>query len=279
MFMSKLTDIASDAALDAFNDVNFSEMYGYDYRTNPMLYISNVYIESAAPAFKTTGTIITRDMNSGAVIGTGSGADGGGVFGSPISVPATAGVLHNPFFIKWAPYAMDTEKRTGIKASVTLAQMALESSWGNVDICNNVFGIKANSSWKGGVCYAGTSEQDSNGTYHINAGFRAYSSYTASFDDHAQFLIENGRYSVTRSKKNPFEWANELQRATYATDWQYANKLKSLMMNDNLMSLDADRGIDRDTGRLGKMSLTMDTCRFHLQRRARRQRRRNRIRL
>lgn len=250
LFISKITDIASDAAFNVFSDVNFSEMNGYDFKTNPMLYLSNVYIETMAPVFSETGTVYTRDMNTGVILGSDIGAGGGGGVGTGpvIMVPTIVGTLHNPFFIKWAPYAMDTEKRTGIKASVTLAQMALESSWGNVDICNNVFGIKANSSWKGPVCYAGTSEQDVNGTYHINAGFRAYPSYTASFDDHAQFLIENQRYTVTRSKKNPFEWANELQRATYATDWQYANKLKSLMMIDNLMSLDQDRGIDPATG-------------------------------
>ncbi|MFC5402451.1 glucosaminidase domain-containing protein [Cohnella soli] len=249
LFMSKVTDVASEAALGAFGDVNFSEMNGYDYRTNPMLYISNVYIETAPPRFSESGMIYTRDMNTGSVIGSGGGAGGGGGNGPAIVVPTTVGVLHNPFFIKWAPYAMESEKRTGVKASVTLAQMALESGWGKSDICNNVFGIKANSAWKGPVCYAGTSEQDENGTSHINAGFRAYSSFADSFDDHAKFLLDNPRYGITLSKKNPFEWANELQRATYATDWQYANKLKTLMMNDNLMSLDRDRGIDPETGK------------------------------
>lgn len=248
MFMSKIVDAASIAAFDAFSDINFSEMNGFDYHSFPMLYISNLYMESQAPTFKKTGNIFTRDMNSGSILGSGSGAGGGGAIGSVVTVPATPGVLHNPFFIKWANYAMETEKRTGIKASVTLAQMALESSWGNVDICNNVFGIKANSSWHGPVCYSGTSEQDEGGTYHIRAGFRSYGSYEESFDDHAQFLIENSRYNVTRSKKNPFEWANELQKATYATDWQYANKLKQIMMLDNLMTLDMDRGTNPETG-------------------------------
>ncbi|MFC4812362.1 glucosaminidase domain-containing protein [Paenibacillus sp. GCM10023250] len=248
LFISKITDIASEAAFSAVGDVNFSEMNGYDFKTNPLLYISHAYIETAAPSFNESGTLYTRDMNTGTVLGSGAGGgyEGGG--GPVIKVPTTIGVLHNPFFIQWAPYAMDTEKRTGIKASVTLAQMALESNWGSVDICNNVFGIKANSSWKGPVCYSGTNEEDANGTHHINAAFRAYPSYTASFDDHALFLIQNPRYTVTRSKRNPFEWANELQRATYATDGQYANKLKTLMMNDNLMSLDQDRGINPETG-------------------------------
>jgi murein DD-endopeptidase MepM/ murein hydrolase activator NlpD len=252
LFMSKLTDIASDAAFNTMSDVNFSNVSGYDYQSDQLLYISNVYMESAAPSFKETGSVYTRDLNTGFSINSGSGGGASGGLGPYVDVPTTVGVLHNPFFIKWASYAMESEKQTGIKASVTLAQMALESGWGNVDICNNVFGIKANSQWKGPVCFANTSEQDAGGTYHINAGFRSYGSYAESFDDHANFLTVNLRYDVTRSKLNPFEWANELQRATYATDWQYANKLKSIMMNDNLMSLDRDRGIDPSTGELWK---------------------------
>lgn len=252
MFMSKLIDEASDAAFDAMGDVNFSEMNGFDYKSDIMLYVSTVYMETAAPTFNESGTIFTRDINTGEIISSGYGGSGGtgsgiGV-GPPITVPTTVGNLSKSFFIKWAPYAMDSEKRTGIKASVTLAQMALESSWGKSDICNNVFGIKANKSWKGPVCYANTSEQGADGSYRINAGFRAYNSFEESFDDHAAFFHQNSRYSNMLKMQNPFEIANELQRVTYATDWQYANKLKKLMMDDNLMSLDRDRGINPSTG-------------------------------
>lgn len=248
MFMSKLTDIASEAAFDAMGNVNFSRMNYYTYKSEPMLYISNVYLETTAPTFNETGTIFTRDLNSGTVISSSSGGVSGGGLGPPVEVPTTVGVLHKPFFIRWAPYAMESEKYTGVKASVTLAQMALESGWGKFDICNNVFGIKADRSWNGPVCYANTNEQDAGGTYQINAAFRAYSSFQESFDDHANFFHKNSRYSNMLKMQNPFEVANELQRVTYATDWQYANKLKLLMMNDNLMSLDRDRGIDPSTG-------------------------------
>lgn len=248
MFMSKLMDVASEAAFKAMDDVNFSEMNGFDYKTDPMLYISNVYMQTAAPAFNETGFILTRDINTGAMVSSGVGGSGGEGLGPLIEVPTTVGVLHSPFFIKWAPYAMQSEINTGVKASVTLAQMALESSWGRSDICNNVFGIKANRSWKGPVCYANTSEQDDNGTYRVKAGFRAYNSPQESFDDHADFFHKNSRYSNMLKMQNPFAIANELQRVTYATDRQYANKLKRLMMDDNLMSLDRDRGIDPSTG-------------------------------
>ncbi|MFD2614696.1 glucosaminidase domain-containing protein [Paenibacillus gansuensis] len=248
MFMSKLTDVATDAAFDAMDDVNFSEMNGFDYKTEPMLYISNVYMETAAPPFKDTGTIFTRDINTGSVVSSGPGSGGGIGLGPAVEVPTQLGVLKNEFFIRWAPIAMQSEKNTGVKASVTLAQMALESGWGKFDICNNVFGIKADRSWKGQVCSSNTSEQDAGGVHHIRAGFRAYESYQESFDDHAQFFHRNSRYSKMLQMQNPFEIANELQRVTYATDWQYANKLKKLMMDNNLISLDQDRGIDPSTG-------------------------------
>ncbi|OME78624.1 hypothetical protein BK120_23075 [Paenibacillus sp. FSL A5-0031] len=248
--ISQVVDVAADSAFEAMEDVDWSNVTGFGYQTDTQLYISNMYMESAAPAFKEQGTVFTRILNGGGLVGSGGGNGGGGTSGPGpvINVPTEFGTLSNPFFLKWAQYAMDSEVRTGIKASVTLAQMALESAWGRVDICNNVFGIKADRRWTGPSCSANTSEQSGGASYHTTAKFRSYSSYAESFDDHANFLIVNQRYTTARSKSNPFEWANELQKAGYATDWQYANKLKSIMMQHNLTSLDRDRGIDQATG-------------------------------
>ena len=54
------------------------------------------------------------------------------------------------FFEKYAAAAMEEQKRYGIPASVTLAQMALESYYGQSALArqdNNYFGIKASKSW------------------------------------------------------------------------------------------------------------------------------------
>jgi hypothetical protein len=252
MMMSKLVDVASEEAFKNVNQIEWSDVSGFDFRSNQMLYISNVYLETKAPKFSEQGIIYTRDMNTGGIVGSGGGVGGGGNVGPPIIVPTTFGNLTHPFFLKWAPYAMAEERRSGVKASVTLAQAALESNYGVSPICNNVFGIKANSSWYGPSCSSSTSEQDAGGSHQIVASFRSYSSFAESFADHSNFLLDNPRYDVGLSKKNPFEFANELQRATYATDWQYANKLKNLMFNQNLISLDRDRGIDPSTGETWK---------------------------
>ncbi|OME74700.1 hypothetical protein BSK65_03250 [Paenibacillus odorifer] len=77
--------------------------------------------------------------------------------------------------------------------------------------------------------------------------FRSYSSVAGSFADHSDFLLKNSRYRFALSKENPYEFANELQRAGYATDSQYANKLKSIIRKQNLASLDMNQGIDPAT--------------------------------
>ncbi|CAM4048315.1 peptidoglycan DD-metalloendopeptidase family protein [Paenibacillus alkaliterrae] len=249
MMISQLTDVASEAAFDVMADINWLNVSGNNYESDQLLYISNVYVETTAPAFNEQGTIYIRDLNGGGLIGTGNGGMSGSNGAGPvITVPSSLGTLTNPFFIQWAPYAMAEEQRSGVKASVTLAQMALESAYGRSHICNNLFGIKANRSWNGPSCGATTNEQDNGGVYTIRASFRAYDSFEASLADHSNFLLLNRRYRTALSKANPFEFANELQRATYATDRQYANKLKSIMMSQNLISLDMDRGINPETG-------------------------------
>ncbi|WP_336775147.1 glucosaminidase domain-containing protein [Paenibacillus sp. MMO-58] len=247
--MSQILDVASDAAFTAMEDIDWSNMTGNDYQSDQMLYVSNTYMSTQAPAFTSQGTVYIRDLNGGTIISSGGTSVGGGSVGPIIQVPDTLGTLTNPFFIKYAPYAMAEEDRSGVKASITLAQMALESAYGRSDICNNLFGIKANSKWTGPTCSVNTNEQDSDGVYTIRAKFRAYSSFAASIADHSSFLLENPRYRTALSQSNPYAFANELQRATYATDLQYANKLKSIMRSQNLVSLDRDRGINPSTGK------------------------------
>ena len=60
------------------------------------------------------------------------------------------------FINRYAPHAMEQQIKYGIPASVILAQMAIESSWGTSALArndNNFFGIKKGSSWTGRVSY------------------------------------------------------------------------------------------------------------------------------
>ncbi|MFC5986441.1 glycoside hydrolase family 73 protein [Marinicrinis lubricantis] len=203
------------------------------------------------PVFDTNGTVTIRRMGSNQVI---SSRTGGGVElestqeTEVVTVPTELGSLNHPFFLEYAAAAQEEERRSGIPASITLAQAALESSYGSRSICNNVFGIKAQEGYEGPTCSAETSEEYEGEVVQTVAVFRSYDSVLDSFAVHSDFLLENPRYRYALAQENPYAFANELQRAGYATDSQYANKLKSIIRNQNLTILDANGGIDPVTG-------------------------------
>lgn len=118
----------------------------------------------------------------------------------------------------------------GIFPSITIAQAIHESSWGNSLLAsqyNNLFGIKASSSWTGPVAELPTQEEVNGGVITVIARWRVYSSYEESILDRIEFLLENSRYEEAGvfSAKNYIEQAEALQKAGYATDSNYAKKL------------------------------------------------------
>ena len=73
----------------------------------------------------------------------------------------------------------------------------------------------------------------------VQAAFRAYHNAQESFTDHGRFLKDNSRYHRAFAfKKNPEQFARELQRAGYATDPNYASTLISIMRTNHLEQFD-----------------------------------------
>ncbi|MDN4067547.1 glucosaminidase domain-containing protein [Paenibacillus vini] len=261
LLMSKVTDAAKNAANSVFKNVSWSKVKALApelpfYESSKILYISNVYMETAPPVFSESGSVSYKRLYNGGATDISDpnvDTDESTEDNTPppeqvVTVPTEVGSLNHPFLIKYAAAAQKEELRSGIPASVTLAQAALESGWGRNSICNNMFGIKANKGYSGPSCSSKTNEEVGGVNIEITAKFRSYSSPEASIVDHSKFLLENPRYRVALSKVNPYEFANELQRAGYATDSQYANKVKSIIRSENLTSLDLNRGIDPATG-------------------------------
>ena len=254
MLMSKVTETASIEAFELAKKIKWTNenTEGSGFVSNKMMYISNVYMTSAAPGFSDQATTYIRELVSGGTNVLEILAPDGSTIepeeSPPVQLPPEIGGMTNPFFISYAAAAQEEERRSGVPASITLAQAALESGYGKRAICNNMFGIKANSSWKGATCMATTHEEIGGVSVQIQAKFRAYSSPAESFADHSNFLLKNSRYKRALQMENPFDFANELQRAGYATDSQYANKLKSIMIGQNLIALDMNRGVDPVTG-------------------------------
>jgi flagellar protein FlgJ len=129
--------------------------------------------------------------------------------------------------------ARAAEAATGIPADFMLAQAALETGWGRRDIrmadgspSHNVFGIKAGANWKGPVAEITTTEYVGGQPRRVTARFRAYASSDDAFADYARLMTRNPRYApVLAQAKSAHGFAQALQRAGYATDPAYADKL------------------------------------------------------
>lgn len=135
---------------------------------------------------------------------------------------------------KYAAIAVSEMYRTGVPASITLAQGILESNSGNSALTvngNNHFGIKCHD-WTGKRQYH---DDDAKGEC-----FRVYDSAEQSFKDHSDFLRYRDRYKflfdndVTDYKS----WAYGLKKAGYATDPSYPTKLINIIETYNLSRYD-----------------------------------------
>ncbi len=161
----------------------------------------------------------------------------------PVTTPepaATLGGKLSPVQEKQAEFvkrhthaANEASAVTGIPASFMVAQAAHESGWGRREIklpdgstSFNVFGIKATPGWTGPVAEVTTTEYENGRAHTVKAKFRAYDSYESAFKDYAQMLKNSPRYSQVVASANTAEgFAQGLQRAGYATDPAYADKL------------------------------------------------------
>ena len=140
------------------------------------------------------------------------------------------------FMAQQSTNAQAASAATGIPARFLLAQAALESGWGRHEVraadgtpSYNLFGIKAGHNWKGPVVEAQTTEYVNGKAVKSVQRFRAYGSYAESFHDYAKLIARNPRYTQVRDQKNEVAFAYGLQRAGYATDPRYAEKLVRVM--------------------------------------------------
>ena len=134
--------------------------------------------------------------------------------------------------------AVKEMKRSGIPASITLAQGILESDCGNSTLAkksNNHFGIKCHNEWKGEKVYH---DDD-----HRNECFRKYNNVYDSFVDHSDFLTGKSRYAdlFTLETTDYKGWANGLKKAGYATDPHYAARLIKIIEEEELWRYDSDQ--------------------------------------
>jgi flagellum-specific peptidoglycan hydrolase FlgJ len=157
-------------------------------------------------------------------------------------------------FIKaFYPYALQSQKKTGISALANLAQAAVESGWGKVCPGNMLFGVKDTDGINGNEQLLTTTEYSRSANakfpriisvkpvllkgqkffkYTIKDYFRKYVTPEECFTDHANFFLKNPRYAKAMLvKSDPYKFIDEIAKAGYATDPNYATSLKSIAKN------------------------------------------------
>ena len=143
--------------------------------------------------------------------------------------------LQQKYIETYADVAVQEMYRSGVPASITLAQGMLESGNGRSDLAvkaNNHFGIKCHNGWKGGRVYY---DDDAKGEC-----FRKYGHAYESYRDHSDFLRYRDRYKFLFDLKSTDYrgWAYGLKKAGYATDPGYATKLIKLIEEYQLYKYD-----------------------------------------
>ncbi len=127
--------------------------------------------------------------------------------------------------------AMAEMIRTGVPASITLAQGVLETGMGQSDLAlnaNNHFGIKCKAEWKGETIYHDDDEK--------GECFRKYPSVEDSYKDHSDFLRKRPNYaSLFLLDITDYNgWAYGLKKAGYATNPTYPQRLLRIIEENNL---------------------------------------------
>jgi flagellar protein FlgJ len=135
------------------------------------------------------------------------------------------------------PHAEKAAKSLGTSAEVLIAQSALETGWGQKVVrrndgtmSHNLFNIKADKRWQGDKTSVNTLEFEKGIAVQQKADFRMYDNLEQSFNDFVSFISQGDRYQDARKVANePTQFIKALQKAGYATDPQYANKVINVM--------------------------------------------------
>jgi LysM repeat protein len=162
--------------------------------------------------------------------------------------PASKRISRAEYIEMYKNDAIKEMHRSGVPASITLAQGILESGDGNSPLAryaNNHFGIKCHSDWQGKTFIQDDDEKDE--------CFRKYKTVLESFHDHSEFLKKKRyaflfEYEVTDYKK----WAHGLKKAGYATNPKYPHLLIKIIEDNNLTQYDRASSAKSETKKSNK---------------------------
>jgi flagellar protein FlgJ len=150
----------------------------------------------------------------------------------PLSASDAKAASPNDFVGRIWPHAVEAGRSLGVRPEFLIGQAALETGWGRAEPKRadghpsyNLFGVKAGRNWTGDTAEATTTEYVDGVAQQRVERFRAYGSYAEAFRDYAGLLSSNTRYASVLGATDAVSFARGLQRAGYATDPAYADKL------------------------------------------------------
>ncbi|WP_339615350.1 flagellar assembly peptidoglycan hydrolase FlgJ [uncultured Gilvimarinus sp.] len=154
------------------------------------------------------------------------------------------------------PYATWAAQTLGVAPEALMAQAALETGWGKHLVRDeagssfNLFNIKAGKSWDGEAVTVSTTEYLEGEAQTVDAAFRRYGSLQESFADYIA-LMQKPRYQKALAEGTDANaYVEQLQNAGYATDPNYANKLKQIMQRENFSGSPALAAYQQHVGNL-----------------------------
>jgi LysM repeat protein len=150
-----------------------------------------------------------------------------------------------PFISQYRELAVGEMERTGIPASITLAQAILESGAGSSRLAreaNNHFGIKCGPHWMGPTIYKHDDERDRDGQPMLSC-FRVYANPAEGYADHSDFLVDPQKYNRYQvlfglPYNDYLAWARGLQQAGYSSASHYSARLVEYIERYRLYELD-----------------------------------------
>lgn len=155
------------------------------------------------------------------------------------------GVVVKQYMTAYKDIAISEMHRTGVPASIKLAQGMLESNWGRSElatIANNHFGIKCGNDWTGKGFYKEDDDRDNDGNL-VASCFRDFADAQESYIAHSDFLADENKeyrygFLFELDRTDYKGWARGLKKAGYATDPKYPHKLISIIEKYNLSQYD-----------------------------------------
>ena len=144
------------------------------------------------------------------------------------------------FSQKLMPLLQKAGAQLGVSPKILLAQAAIETGWGRSVVGNNLFGIKAGSSWTGAKVDAATHEYENGQLILITDAFRAYPNAEASVQDFVSLVQNSPRYRAALGKADDVVgYAQALIAGGWATDINYVSKLQTVATGPSVAAASA----------------------------------------